>query len=180
LGNAVPMPNDSAVPVPVYLRFAEITCRTTHAVRRTQESKASCWGFGSTIWASWGHGISGDSAVQRGFVQAAAPIKCLGSTTGFERGRRWRYNVWIGTDSAAYCWDRNASGQLGNDYCIDAHELRRQTLQQGHPVRVRIVGDPQFISLAVGLAHACWRHCSRSGVLLGAKAPEENSATARL
>lgn len=96
----------SAIPIPVAggIKFSSITAGISHACGLTQSGAAFCWG--SDIDGNLGDGPT----VSRGI----GPVSVAGNLTFGVLSAGAYHTCGITTGGEAYCWGRNAEGQLGN------------------------------------------------------------------
>lgn len=114
--------------------FASLAAGDTHSCGLTSSGAAYCWGSNS-------FGELGDGTV----VDRPAPAVVLGGRL-FSRlvaGDGFTCGVTNSAPAAAYCWGRNASGQLG-----DGSFTNRS-------VPTAVSGGVSFLSIVAGDAHTC-------------------------
>jgi alpha-tubulin suppressor-like RCC1 family protein len=105
----------SAVPTSVIgdLTFVQLTAGERHVCGVTADGHAYCWGDNSSLALGTADAVAGCAGVACSPVpvRAAAPLSftVLSASAGLGGG----HTCGITTEGHAYCWGRNADGQLG-------------------------------------------------------------------
>jgi alpha-tubulin suppressor-like RCC1 family protein len=115
-----------------------------HSCAVRSDGTVVCWGVND-------HGECGDNTT---FTPRSTPVTVLGtdgksSLNGIKSGKGaidggWDHSCAVAADGKAYCWGRNANGQLGNN----------STTPVSHAIQVSTITD--FTQISTGLAfHSC-------------------------
>lgn len=119
-----------------------------HACALTRDGRAFCWGSDSN--GQLGENTDGDNLDEPTPVQV--DTSALGSTATFRSvAVGGSHTCGLASTGAAFCWGRDAAGQLGEDADAD-------NADEPVPVQVdttALTPGSQFIKLALGDGHTC-------------------------
>ncbi|MEP6573856.1 MAG: Ig-like domain-containing protein [Gemmatimonadota bacterium] len=123
----------AAVTVLVNLAFPALDGGYSHTCSRTALGGAYCWG------------LNDDGELGSGLISpsSAVPVAVAGDISYASLYPGGKFTCALTGDGAAWCWGRNAEGQLG----------RGTLVTSASPGQV--VGGLQFNALAAGYSHAC-------------------------
>lgn len=122
--------------------FTSISAGGSHSCGVTSDAGTLCWGTG--LFGQLGTGVMNDVRLTPTALQNAAPGMTLASAGS-------DYSC-AATDTAAYCWGLNSSGQLGTG----------NTTNSAQPVAVRLASPVVLVS--AGTTHSCGVVPSESAV----------------
>ncbi|HZN96914.1 MAG TPA: hypothetical protein VFB61_04220, partial [Gemmatimonadales bacterium] len=115
------------------LAFSRISVGTQHTCAITFENRAYCWGKNS--FGAVGNGSSAFSIPRPAPV--AGGLRFAQISTGTD------YTCGVTTESKAYCWGHNWTGQLGD------------STENSHPRPFPVAGGRKFRQVIAGFAHTC-------------------------
>lgn len=129
-------PGDPSVPAPVTgsPTHVAVSAGGQHTCALTADSLAFCWGLDA-------EGQLGDSQT----VNRAAPDRVTGGGRPFGAiAAGDAHTCGLAAGGAAYCWGRNADGQVGDN-----------TMGSFRRYPVPVSGGHTFVAIAAGAAHTC-------------------------
>jgi alpha-tubulin suppressor-like RCC1 family protein len=142
LGNSVTTFSARPVPVDGGHVFSTLTTGDAHACGLTADGVAYCWG--SNTDGELGNGSFGSSA------WSATPVRVGGDHRFVRVAAGFRKTCGLKADATAWCWGRNANGELGNG----STDVRSA-------VPTLVTTAPTFSALGSGAtaSHTCAAHC---------------------
>ncbi len=150
---------DSPLPAAVSggLTYGSISASTGHTCGLTAEGAAYCWG--SNWEGQLGVGSTAGPQQCFGFPCSTTPVAVAGSLTFVMLSTGFDYTCGLTATGAGYCWGQNAYGQLG----VGSRAGPQQCVLAGYngvtvscsTTPVPVAGGLTFVTLSVGLNHAC-------------------------
>ena len=114
-----------------------ITAGNEHTCAITNEGKAYCWGWNAN--GQLGNNSTAGSRIPVAVQMPAGVARFQSIAAGYA------HTCALTNEGKAYCWGRNANGQLGNNSTTDSRI----------PVAVQMPAGVSFQSIAAGVFHTC-------------------------